>query len=113
MCSQQTLHEIIVRLCGELRGLLGASMQDVILFGSYARNDANDESDIDIMILSDMEREAISALQWKIGELVSGILLDYGVLVSVIVENQAFFMENQEIMPFFRSIRQEGVRVSA
>jgi len=113
MCSQQTLHEILGHLCGKLRELLGASMRDVILYGSYARNEASDESDIDIMILSDMEREEISALQWKIGELVSDILLDYGVLVSPIVENRAFFMENQETMPFFRCIHQEGVRFSA
>ena len=113
MCSQQTLHEVLERLCGELRELLGTSMRDAILFGSYARNEASDESDVDIMILSDMERGDISALQWKIGELASEILLDYGVLVSPIVENRAFFMENQEIMPFFRTIHQEGVRLSA
>jgi len=113
MCSQQLLHEILERLSGNLRELLGSSMRDMILFGSYARNEASDNSDIDIMILSDMERGDISALQWKIGELVSGILLDYGVLVSAIVENRTFFMENQEIMPFFRNIHQEGVRLSA
>jgi predicted nucleotidyltransferase len=113
MCSQQTLHEILGRLCGSLRELFGASMKDVILFGSYARNEASDESDIDIMILSDMERADISALQWKIGEAVSDILLEYGVMVSPIVENRAFFLENQEIMPFFRNIHQEGVRISA
>jgi predicted nucleotidyltransferase len=88
-------------------------MHDVILFGSYARNEADNESDIDIMILSDMERADISALHWQIGEVVSDILLDYGVLVSPIVENRAFFMENQEIIPFFHSIHQEGVRISA
>ena len=113
MCSQQTLHEILERLCEKLRELLGASMRDVFLFGSYARKEAGDESDINIMILSDMEREGISELQWKIGELAGDILLDYGVLVSPIVENRAFFLENQESMPFFRSIREEGVRISA
>jgi len=113
MCSQQTLYEIIERLCGKLRELLGASMQDVILFGSYARNEASDESDIDIMILSDLDRIAIATLQWKIGEIAGDILLDYGVLVSPIVENRAYFMENQEVIPFYRNIHQEGVRISA
>ena len=113
MCSQQTLHEILNRLCGRLRELLGSYIKDVILFGSYARNEESDESDIDIMVLSDMERADISALQWKIGEVVSAILLDYGVMVSPIVENHAFFLENQEIMPFFRNIHYEGVRISA
>lgn len=113
MCSQHTLQEILEHLCEQLRELLGASMQDVILFGSYARNDADEESDIDIMILTDMDRTDISALQWQIGEIASDILLDYGVLVAPIVENRTFFLENQEIMPFFRNINKEGVRISA
>ena len=113
MCSQQTLHEIIERLCGKLRELLGASMHDVILFGSYACNEASDESDIDIMILSDLDRISIATLQWKIGEIASDILLDYDVLVSPIVENRAYFMENKEAIPFYRNIHQEGVRIIA
>lgn len=113
MCSQRMLQEILKRLCGKLRDLLGPSMRDVILFGSYARNDADDGSDIDIMILADMSRTDIAALQWKIGEIASDILLNYGILVSPIVENRTFFLENTEIMPFFRNIHQEGVRISA
>ena len=65
------------------------------------------------MILSDMGRDNISALQWKIGELVSGILLDYGIVVSLIVENRSYFLENQEILPFFRNIHQDGIRIGA
>ena len=95
MCSQQTLNKILELLCGRLSELLGASMQDVILFGSYARNEASNDSDIDIMILSDLDRVAIATLQWKIGEIAGDILLDYDVLVSPIVENRAYFMENQ------------------
>jgi predicted nucleotidyltransferase len=113
MCSQNELQEILERLCGRLRELLGKSMRDIILFGSYARNEANDDSDIDIMVLTDLERVEISAMQWKIGEVVSEILLDYGVLVSTIVENQLFFMENQKYLPFFNSIQRDGVRLSA
>jgi predicted nucleotidyltransferase len=113
MCSQSELQEILERLCGRLRELLGKSMRDIILFGSYARNEANDDSDIDIMVLTDLERADIYALQWKIGDVVSEILLDYGVLVSPIVENRAFFMENQKYLPFFHGIHRDGVRLSA
>ncbi len=77
MCSQQTLHEVLGCLRARLRELLSEPLHDMILFGSYARNEASDDSDIDIMILSDLTRADISALQWKIGEVVSDILLDY------------------------------------
>ena len=113
MCSRDTLAEILGRLQESMRALLGNSMQDVILFGSYARDSADSESDIDVMILCDMSRSEIATLNWKIGEIASTILLDYGILISPIVENQTFFLENVEIMPFFRNIRDEGVRISA
>jgi predicted nucleotidyltransferase len=93
--------------------LLGASIKDIILFGSYARNDADKGSDIDLMVLTDLSRADIATLNWKLGEIVSELLLEYGILVSPIVENQSFFAENTTRMPFFRNIRDEGVRIRA
>jgi predicted nucleotidyltransferase len=113
MCSQDTLHEILRTLRVRLDALLGTSVKDVILFGSYARNDADEGSDIDVMVLTDLNRADIANLNWKLGEIASDLLLEYGVLVSPIVESQTFFIENSARMPFFRNIRDEGVRISA
>ncbi len=113
MCSQDALHEILRALRERLDALLGVSMKDIILFGSYARNNADEGSDIDVIVLTDLSRANIATLNWKIGEIASDLLLEYGVLVSPIVENQSFFIENAAHMPFFRIVRAEGVRVSA
>ena len=113
MCSRDTLVQITGQVNKGMQALLGNSMKEVILFGSYARNDADTGSDIDIMVLCDMSRSDIAKLNWQIGEIASAILLEYGVLVSPIIENRAYFMDNTEIMPFFRNIRDEGVRISA
>ena len=113
MCSRDMLIQITGRVYESMHALLGDSMKEVILFGSYARNDADTESDVDIMVLCDMSRSDIARLNWQVGEIASAILLEYGVLVSPIIENRAYFMDNIEIMPFFRNIRDEGVRISA
>ena len=112
MCSQATLHEILHQIQSRLSALLGDSVKEMILFGSYARNEANDESDIDVMILSDLSREEIATLNWKLGEITSEILLDYGVLISPIIENHLFFEDNMRIIPFFRNVREEGIRIT-
>lgn len=113
MCSRDTLVQITGQVYASMQALLGDSMKEVILFGSYARNDEDTGSDIDIMVLCDLSRADIAKLNWQVGEIASHILLEYGVLVSPIIENRVYFMDNIEIMPFFRNIRDEGVRISA
>ena len=113
MCSSRALDEILERLCGELRGLLGESMREVILFGSYARGTAYDDSDIDVVILSDMDRKDLFALHFDIGKIAGDIFLDYGVQVSPIVENREFFQEYKEAMPFYRNVNNEGMYINA
>ena len=112
MCSQETFYEILNRFQARLSALLGSSMKEMILFGSYARNEADDESDVDLMILSDLSREEIASLNWKLGEITSEILLDCGVLISPIIENHLFFEDNMRIIPFFRNVREEGLRIN-
>ena len=38
----------------EINKILGKRLKKVILYGSYARGDFNEDSDIDIMILTDL-----------------------------------------------------------
>ena len=112
-CSQVTLREILNEPQTRLSALLGASMKEIVLFGSYARNDADGESGIDVMILTDRSRNDIAALNWQLGKIISEILLNHGVLISPIIENRLFFMENVQTLPFFSSIKDKGVRISA
>ena len=113
MCTQQTLQEILHKLYEKMRLLLGDTIREFILYGSYARNEAEEGSDIDVMILTDMGREEVSTLTWKIGEIMGDLVLEYGILVAPIIENREFFYDFINVMPFFRNVHVEGVRISA
>ena len=86
---------------------------DIILFGSYARGDAQEDSDIDLMILISAPRNVISEHSWEIGEAAADLLLKYDVVISPIVENREYFDKNADVLPFYRNIVREGVRLSA
>lgn len=111
MCSRDELREILAGLRGGLTRIFPRERAELILFGSYARGDADDGSDVDVLCLVDSPRQVIAERNWQVGELASDALLEHGVVLSPIVENRAFFEQNAEILPFFRNIRREGVRV--
>lgn len=112
MCSQEEVSSIISQLSDDMRALFPNEHFDIILFGSYARNDAEDGSDIDVMYLVDTPRQSIAEKQWQIGEAAAELLLEHGIVVSPIVENRNYFRDNVDLLPFYRNIQREGVRVS-
>ena len=84
-----------------------------ILFGSYARGDADPGSDIDELLLVDASRQDISDRNWQVGNLAAELLLNHGIVVSPFVENREYFNRNLQLFPFYRGIEREGVRISA
>ncbi len=113
MRTMQEVNKIIEELCVSMASLFPQNQIEAILFGSYARGDAEPGSDIDVLILVDAPRQDISARNWQIGDLAAELLLDYGIVVSPIVENRDYFNKNVNVLPFYRNVDREGVRISA
>lgn len=99
-----------LRLAEELQHKLRETLNDpvqVILFGSQARGDATDESDIDVLvILPDLEKGTLDTLleiAWEIG-------FDAGKVISVIPATYRE-MKLLSASPFFRAVQREGIPV--
>lgn len=100
----------IQRLLSELKEglteLYGQRLKAVYLFGSYARGDYNENSDLDVMIvLSDYESygEEID----RSGELISQLSLSYGISISRVIMKEIQWQRSDT--PLLRNIRAEGV----
>lgn len=113
MRTKQDVENIVAQLCFGVASLFSQDKIEVILFGSYARGDADSDSDIDVLFLVDASRQEISACNWQIGDLAADFLLKHGIMVSPIVENRDYFSANSDVLPFYRNIVREGVRMSA
>ena len=71
--------QILQEFVAEMEKVFATSLKKIILYGSYARGDYDDESDVDIMIMVDMSREELSKYRTPFSEFFSDINLEKGV----------------------------------
>lgn len=100
----------IKKLLKELKeGLVhiyGARLKGLYLYGSYARGEAQPDSDIDVMIVLN-SYESYGMEIDRTGELVSRLSLHYGISISrVIMTDQQWKTSDT---PLLRNIRADGV----
>lgn len=84
-----------------------------MLYGSYARGDFDDDSDIDIMILADIDPHEANRVDRELTCLASRLDLEYDVCLSLTVKDRHTFDAWSEIVPFYQNVNREGVLLSA
>jgi len=92
---------------------MGDKLRKMILYGSYARGDYKDYSDLDIMILADVSDNEQKAFENQIHTFASDIGLEHDIIISVIINNESLFMSRLHISPFYRNVLLEGVELYA
>lgn len=101
--------DIIYRFAKMLRQMLGDRLTKVILYGSYARGDYNENSDIDIMVLTTFSDEEIEQVESRVFDLAFDFLMEYGIDISVIVKNDEHFYHWLGALPFYNNVDKEGI----
>ncbi|MBK9508570.1 MAG: nucleotidyltransferase domain-containing protein [Cytophagaceae bacterium] len=100
---------ILVSFKKEVQNILGENLQDVILFGSYARGENSSESDIDLlMVLKNQEKSKVE--YWNIlGDTILKYDLLYNKLFSVKFASKKQYLNSQ--MPFYSELRKDGILI--
>ena len=102
--------EPIRALLGEIKNglerLYGPRLKGVYLFGSHARDEADSESDVDLLVVLDTVGRYAAEIE-RTSELVSALSLDHRVTVSrVFVPEQAWLRADT---PFLLNAREGAV----
>jgi len=100
----------IKRLLAELKKglteLYGQRLKGVYLFGSYARGDYDENSDLDVMIVLDNYESYWEELV-RSAELASDLSLEYNVMISRTIMTEEQWRKGD--LPVLRNVRAEGI----
>ncbi len=109
----KSTHDILLEFTQQVQKVLGKSLKKVILYGSYARGDYRENSDIDIMVLTTLTDEEIRQIKTTIYDVAFDFQMEYGVDISVIIKNEEHFNYWLGALPFYDNVQKEGVVLSA
>ena len=112
MCREEAI-QILREVYQGCSTVFPVPIRDAYLYGSYARGDYSDESDIDIFLTVDLDWPEISSCRKDVSRIVSALCLDHDVTVSVTVNPARLFTQFGEDLPFYRNVKTEGIRYVA
>lgn len=113
MCTQSELDRILQKLAEAYRSVYGDQLVRVILYGSYARGDYQQDSDVDIAALVHGDRETLQKKLRTIWDISSDMELEYDTILSPTVIPYDEFTRYVNDLPYYKNIATEGVEVLA
>ncbi|MBQ2663202.1 MAG: nucleotidyltransferase domain-containing protein [Clostridia bacterium] len=111
MCSKNLLDKLLGELSDYAGLVFGDKLVKVILYGSYARGDFNDESDIDVMIMVNMTQEELNGYRRQFSKFCSRLNVENGVFLSPLLQSAPLFEDWKNALPFYQNVAKEGVAV--
>lgn len=104
----KSIEKVLQELKEELRRIYGERFLKLILYGSYARADMREGSDIDVVVLLDGEVSPAREID-KMLDVITDINLKYNVLISVFPVSEESLQKIRS--PLILNIQKEGIVV--
>ena len=103
--------KIINKFIEGVNKILGDRVKKIILYGSYARGDFNESSDIDIMISTDLADDELEEYKTKISDYAWEIEYNnnFEIDLSPLIKNIDKYNKRIEVIPFYMNVQKEGV----
>ena len=104
-----TRQDVLMTYAQGTKKILKNNLSILIVYGSYARGDYSENSDIDVMILTPFSKEEIVQVENKIFDLAFELELESGIVINPVLENEAHYRYWLGALPFYDNVEKEGI----
>lgn len=111
MCKKSNLNFILHQMDEIYNSVFGANIVKILLYGSYARGEFQEDSDIDIAAIVMGSRKELQEGLKEIWDLSEELEVEYGIIVSPTVIPYEEFEKYKTDLPYYRNILKEGVDI--
>jgi predicted nucleotidyltransferase len=108
MAADVRIPEVVREFRRRLEVLYGERLRGVVLYGSYARGEADEGSDMDVLIVLDDLVDEEAELR-RMDPIADELSLSHDVVICNLVIGARDFVRRDS--PLLMNVRQEGVRV--
>lgn len=102
----ERIDKVIREFRSEIKKLYGGKLKDIILYGSWARGEAREDSDIDIVVVLREEISPGKEIDSMI-DIITDLNLKYDVLISVYPVSESNYLSVKS--PLLMNVRREGI----
>ncbi len=106
--SDEIIEHVNLEAAGMLKELLKDDLVEVILYGSCARGDYTDDSDIDIAVITRCDRLEAKKYNDGLAKIATELAMKYFAVVNFVCLPQSEFEQKKTWYAFFRNIASEG-----
>lgn len=101
------VHQVANEYKASLQGLYGSELAEVILFGSYARGDNREESDMDFAVVLRDPQTRPGAEIAKTSAIGSRLSIKYGIMISSLPTT--LLKVRNSMQGIYQEIRKDGI----
>lgn len=102
----ETARPVLQELKHELQRIYGPRFRRMILYGSYARDEAHEGSDVDILLILGDAHDPLAERE-RLSEVLCWLALQHRVVLSVLPVDERVFETRQK--PLFLNVKREGI----
>ena len=111
LLTDEIVDRVKVEAIDLVKDIMGVNLVQVILYGSCARGDFTDDSDIDIALLINCDRMEAKKYEDGLASAAAKLAMKYFAIVNFVSIPYEEFMEKRDWYAYFRNIEMDGIKL--